>query len=64
MTFQRVVIVENGQIVEDDAPKTLIERPDSRYRALAESEDAVRQGLWSSADWRRLWLEQGQLRES
>jgi ATP-binding cassette subfamily B protein len=64
MTFQRVVIVENGQIAEDDAPQTLIERPNSRYRALAESEEAVRQGLWSSTDWRRLWLEQGQLRES
>lgn len=63
LTFERVVVVENGRIVEDDAPETLMKRPNSRYRAMAESEEAVRRRLWESADWRRLWLEEGWLSE-
>jgi len=49
--------------VEDGVPADLAERPGSRYRALLEAEVAVREGLWSSGVWRRLWLEDGQLVE-
>jgi len=62
-TFERVVVIENGRIVEDAAPAVLAARADSRYRAMLDAEDAVRRGLWESADWRRLWIEQGELRE-
>ncbi|MBU0492018.1 MAG: ATP-binding cassette domain-containing protein [Chloroflexi bacterium] len=61
--FERVVVVEEGRIVEDAPPDVLAARPDSRYRALLEAENAVRRGLWEGADWRRLWLEDGQLSE-
>ncbi len=63
LTFERVAVLENGRIVEDDAPETLMKHPNSRYKALADSEEAVRRGLWESADWRRLWLEKGWLSE-
>ncbi len=62
-SFERVVVIENGRICEDDAPATLKQQPDSRYRALLASEDAVRSGMWQGAYWRRLWLESGRLRE-
>jgi len=62
--FERVIVIENGRIVEDGAPAVLAARADSRYRAMLDAEAAVRRGLWESAAWRRLWIEAGELRES
>jgi ABC-type transport system involved in cytochrome bd biosynthesis fused ATPase/permease subunit len=61
--FDRVLVVEGGQIVEDGAPADLAALPGSRYRALLEAEREVREGLWSSGVWRRLRLEGGRLIE-
>jgi ATP-binding cassette subfamily B protein len=61
--FDRVLVIEEGRIVEDDAPFRLIAQPTSRYRSLLEAERAVRQGLWASVNWRRLWLEDKRLSE-
>jgi ABC-type bacteriocin/lantibiotic exporter with double-glycine peptidase domain len=61
--FDRVVVVEGGQIVEDSAPADLAERPGSRYRAMLDAEEALRGELWSSDTWRRLWLAGGLLVE-
>ncbi|MCB0082396.1 MAG: hypothetical protein KDE47_15760, partial [Caldilineaceae bacterium] len=62
--FERVLVVEDGRIVEDDAPQTLLSRPHSRYRTLLQAEDAVRETLWAGSNWRRLWLENGMVSES
>jgi ATP-binding cassette subfamily B protein len=62
--FARVLVVEGGQIVEDGAPTELATRPASRYRAMLETEAAVRESLWSSGAWRRLELQRGLLREN
>ncbi len=61
--FERVLVIEAGQIVEDAPPPILAMQPDSRYRALLEAEEAVRVGMWQSDEWRRLWLEEGELSE-
>jgi len=62
--FNRVLVVEGGQIVEDGVPADLAVRPSSRYRELLDAEREVREGLWSSGIWRRLRLEGGQLIEA
>jgi ABC-type bacteriocin/lantibiotic exporter with double-glycine peptidase domain len=62
--FDRVLVVEAGRVIEDGAPQALASRPGTRYRALLEAEEAVRRELWSSAEWRRLQLEAGQLVEA
>jgi ATP-binding cassette subfamily B protein len=62
--FERVIVIENGRVVEDAAPAVLAKRRGSRYRAMLDAEEEVRRGLWQGADWRRLWIEQGELRES
>ena len=54
--FKRVLLVEDGQIIEDGAPSVLLAQPGSRYRALLEAEKAVRKGLWAGVKWKRLWL--------
>ncbi|MCE7984897.1 MAG: ABC transporter ATP-binding protein [Caldilinea sp. CFX5] len=63
-SFERVLVVENGRIIEDDTPAALLARPVSRYKALLDAEDAVREKLWANEAWRRLWLENGQVREA
>jgi ABC-type bacteriocin/lantibiotic exporter with double-glycine peptidase domain len=62
--FARVVVMEAGRVVEDAPPAVLAAQPGSRYRALLDGEVAVRIGLWESADWRRLWLADGHVREA
>jgi ATP-binding cassette subfamily B protein len=62
-TFERVLVIEGGQIIEDGAPADLAARSGSRYRAMLEAEVDVRERLWSGAAWRKLWLEEGQLTE-
>ncbi len=61
--FERVIVVERGKIAEDGSPKSLAARPDSRYRALLDAEEALREGLWAREGWRHLWLEHGELKE-
>ena len=61
--FQRVLVIDNGRVVENDSPALLADNPRSRYRTLLEAEDAVREGLWSSDVWGRLWLAEGRLTE-
>ena len=61
-TFDRVLVIEQGRIVEDAPPAQLLAQA-SRYRALLEAETIVREDLWAAAEWRRLWLEDGELKE-
>ena len=61
--FERVLVVESGNIVEDGSPRRLIENPESRFRALHLYDAAVRQNFISSGSWRRVRLEEGELRE-
>jgi ATP-binding cassette subfamily B protein len=61
--FDRVLIIEAGHIVEEGSPINLVAQPGSRYRALLDVEDTVRQRLWSGGIWRQVWLEGGRLVE-
>lgn len=61
--FARVLVVEDGRVVEDGDPGLLAADASTRYRALLDAEDDVREGLWSAATWRRLRMEGGSLRE-
>jgi len=63
MTFDRVLVVEAGRIVEDGNPSHLASIPDSRLQAMLVAERAVREELWATGDWRRLNLQNGTLSE-
>ncbi len=60
-TFERVLVVDGGRLVEDAAPRELAAREDSRYRAMLDVEAGLRAAMWSGAVWRRLRLEGGKL---
>ncbi len=63
LTFPRTLVIENGRIVEDGSPAELARRMNSRYRALLEAEESVRESSWSGGTWRHLRLEGGRLIE-
>ncbi|MDP2306325.1 MAG: ATP-binding cassette domain-containing protein [Pseudomonadota bacterium] len=59
--FARVLVVEEGRIVEEGAPEVLAARLDGRYRALLDAEADVRETLWGAPTWRRLRLDGGRI---
>ncbi|MEI7610513.1 MAG: ABC transporter ATP-binding protein, partial [Rhodospirillaceae bacterium] len=61
LDFDRVLVVENGRIVEDGAPAALAAGP-SRYRALLDAQRHARALLFEHPSWRRLQLKEGRLR--
>lgn len=62
-SFDRVLVIEGGRLVEDGAPRTLAAREGSHYRALLEEEEGMQRALSGREGWRRLVLEQGVLTE-
>ncbi|MGZ8284913.1 MAG: ATP-binding cassette domain-containing protein [Allosphingosinicella sp.] len=63
MAFDRVLVVEDGRIIEDGAPRTLA-ATDSRYRDLIDAEAELNATMWEGDFWRRLTLEGGRLKVS
>ena len=59
--FDRVLVIQGGRVVEDGHPVHLAEQADSRYRAMLDGEQAVRDALWSDGVWRRLRLDDGRI---
>ncbi len=64
LTFDRVLVIEAGRVVEDGIPSELAAQAGSRYRDLLEAEAQVAKGMWQNTDWRRVYLQEGQLIES
>ncbi len=59
--FDRVWMMKDGELVEDDQPQRLAACSGSAYAQLLEREKTVRALIWNSADWIRLRLEKGKL---
>jgi ATP-binding cassette subfamily B protein len=52
--LDRVVVIEGGRVVEVGDPRALLQNPESRYASLSQRARALRQELWSAAEWRKL----------
>jgi ATP-binding cassette subfamily B protein len=59
LSFPRVIVVDDGRIVEDGGPAELASVPGSLYTRLLAAEREVRSGLWSDGAWRRWELREG-----
>lgn len=60
LAFGRVLVVEDGRIVEDGVPAELAAGA-TRYRALLDAEEGVRSRMWDGAHWRRIDMRGGQV---
>jgi ABC-type bacteriocin/lantibiotic exporter with double-glycine peptidase domain len=60
--FERLLVLEDGGLVEDGPPANLAARRGSRYHAMLDAE-ARASGALLASGWRRLVLAGGQLRE-
>ena len=63
LDFDRVLVVESGEIVEDGYPLELSERLGSRFRSMLAAESELQESLWSGDHWRRIRLEAGRVAE-
>jgi ABC-type transport system involved in cytochrome bd biosynthesis fused ATPase/permease subunit len=63
LSFDRVVLLEGGELVESGRPAELALDRSSRYAALLDADEQARGLLWGGARWRRVWLEGGRLSE-
>jgi ABC-type bacteriocin/lantibiotic exporter with double-glycine peptidase domain len=61
--LDRVLLMDGGTIVEDGVPAELLRKPESRYRILVEEGQELKRRWFRSAEWRRLEMEDGVLRE-
>jgi len=59
--FERVLVMAEGQIVEDGAPLTLAAQATSHYRAMLNREEEVYKHLWSAAEWRHMSIADGKV---
>jgi len=62
-SFDRVLVVENGTVIEDGEPAELLGAEESRYACLMEAEAKTRTLLWSSRSWRRIHVANGRATE-
>jgi ATP-binding cassette subfamily B protein len=62
--LDRVLVVEEGRVVEDGPPAQLLSEPSSRYCALLASQERQKQVAWGRDAWRRARMQAGQLEES
>lgn len=63
LTFDKVVVVESGQVVETGDPKTLLENSNSRFSSQLSAERALHEKWWRGDNWQRLYVVDGQVRE-
>ena len=63
MTFGRVLVVEDGRIVEDGVPAELAVT-NSRYRDLLEAETEVANQIWRGDYWRRIDMVSGRIQDA
>jgi ABC-type bacteriocin/lantibiotic exporter with double-glycine peptidase domain len=58
--FDRVLVIENGELIEDGAPSDLLAKP-SRYRALWQADADAHDAIWSGGEWRHIRVARGEV---
>jgi len=63
LTFDRILVIEDGHVVADGPPEDLLAAPGAPLRAMLDAEHALRDELDAGRGWRRLRVRDGTLRE-
>lgn len=61
-SFDRVLVIEHGRIVED-GPPTQLSATNSRYRELLDAESNLQERIWAGSQWRHIRAEGGRMAE-
>ena len=61
LDFDRVLVFKSGRIIEDGAPRTLLETTDSTFSSMVAAEDALQDRLRTGDIWRHRVLDNGVL---
>ena len=61
--FERVLVIEEGQIAEDGNPAKLAAQNDSRYRAMLDADKQIHTQQWGHQEWRQWWMQDGRVKE-
>jgi ATP-binding cassette subfamily B protein len=60
-SFDRVLVIDRGRVVEDGDPRLLTATPSSRYRRLLQAQETAYTRLHTSSEWRRVRLDDGRI---
>jgi ABC-type transport system involved in cytochrome bd biosynthesis fused ATPase/permease subunit len=60
--FDRILVIEDGKLVEDGPPRALLATAGSRYAELVRADLDVQAAVWSASHWKRIILEAGSVR--
>src|SRR5262249_29740305 len=64
LDFERVIVVEDGRLVEVGSPRVLAEREGSPYRRLLAAEELARREVWEAPHWQRWRVAGGRVSQS
>jgi ABC-type bacteriocin/lantibiotic exporter with double-glycine peptidase domain len=59
--FDRVFVMDNGQLVENGEPLHLAQAPSTRYRRMLQTQENVLRRLAATGEWKRIRLESGRV---
>jgi ABC-type glutathione transport system ATPase component len=59
--FDRVFVMEKGQLVEDGEPLHLAQTPSTRYRRMLQAQESLLRRMAANSDWKRIRLESGRI---
>jgi ABC-type bacteriocin/lantibiotic exporter with double-glycine peptidase domain len=57
--FDRVLVIEDGRLIEEGRPSELLADPDSRYAALVNADLDVQRDVWGAHHWKRFVVTAG-----
>lgn len=61
LSFPKVVVVEDGSVVEAGPPTVIKAKRGSRYAAMLREEELLRRDLWAGGDWQYLEVRDGRV---
>lgn len=64
LRFDRVLVIEQGKIIEDNVPTILATDPNSRFSKLLAAERSLSDDIWGAKFWQRKRLVGGQFLQS
>jgi len=61
LSFDTVIVMDNGKIIENSNPHTLMSISTSKFRAMMDASQSLYDTLWNSDHWKRWILKKGEL---